>query len=465
MVMKGLLGRIVASKCSSRSSCDTLDKSQASACSEAGSSDTSEKKPVHSRQSEWAAAVKKVVTGVSMRRIQERVLGLSRTDISSSGGDIWLLGVCYKFSDQESSGDADTSDILAAFEHDFSSKILMTYRRGFDVIGDTKYTSDVNWGCMLRCSQMLVAQALLFHRLGRSWRKPLQKPLNSEYVDILHNFSDSEASSFSIHNLLQVGKNYGLAAGSWIGPYAMCRTWESLVRCRSDTQNLGEQPLQMAVYVVSGDEDGERGGAPVVCIEDASQRCAEFSKGQADWTPILLLVPLVLGLEKVNPRYVPLLRSTFTFPQSLGILGGKPGASTYIVGIQNDGALYLDPHEVQPSVNISRDDLEAETLSYHCNVIRHIPLDSIDPSLAIGFYCRDKDDFDDFCFRASKLADESNGAPLFTVAQAKSLSLSNPVGDSDVLGEAARFQEDDSFAVEPTNYAGGCTNEDDWQLL
>ncbi|KAJ7961980.1 Cysteine protease [Quillaja saponaria] len=468
--MVGHHEKIVCSKCSSRNSGDTLDKSPASVCSEAGSSDSkfskaslwssfftsaftvfetysasaaSEKKSVHSRQSGWAAAVKKVVNSGSMRRIHERVMGSRRTDISSLGGDIWLLGVFYKFSEQDSSGDADTGNRLAAFEQDFSSKILMTYRKGFNAIGDTKYTSDVYWGCMLRSSQMLVAQATLFHRLGRSWRKPLQKPLNREYVNILHIFGDSEASAFSIHNLLEAGKSYGLASGSWVGPYAMCRTWETLARCTRDTKDLEEQPLPMAVYVVSGDEDGERGGAPVVCIEDASKRCAEFSKGEADWTPILLLVPLVLGLEKVNPRYIPLLWSTFTFPQSLGVLGGKPGASTYIVGVQSDRVLYLDPHEVQPAVNISKDDLEANTSSYHCNVIRHIPLDSIDPSLAIGFYCRDKDDFDDFCFRASKLADESNGAPLFTVAQAT--TLSKPVGHNDVLGDTAGLQEDDSF--------------------
>jgi hypothetical protein len=46
-------------------------------------------------------------------------------------------------------------------------------------------------------------------------------------------------------------------------------------------------------------------------------------------------------------RYIPLLKETFTFPQSLGILGGKPGASTYIAGVQDDRALYLDPHETQ----------------------------------------------------------------------------------------------------------------------
>lgn len=43
-----------------------------------------------------------------------------------------------------------------------------------------------------------------------------------------------------------------------------------------------------------------------------------------------------------------MLGSTFTFPQSLGILGGRPGASTYIVGVQDDKAFYLDPHEVHP---------------------------------------------------------------------------------------------------------------------
>ena len=49
----------------------------------------------------------------------------------------------------------------------------------------------------------------------------------------------------------------------------------------------------------------------------------------------------------LHHRYIPSLRGVFTFPQSLGILGGKPGASTYIVGVQDDKALYLDPHEVQ----------------------------------------------------------------------------------------------------------------------
>ncbi|GMH18265.1 hypothetical protein Nepgr_020106 [Nepenthes gracilis] len=420
-----------------------------------------EKKSACSRVNGWAATVKKIVASGSMRRIKEQMLGLSKSNTTTSTGDIWLLGICYKASSEDSPhGDPVNTDGFAAFVEDFSSRILMTYRKGFLPIGDSKYTSDVNWGCMLRSSQMLVAQALVVHRLGRSWRKITNKQLEQDYIEILHQFGDSDESVFSIHKLLQSGAAYGLAAGSWVGPYAMCRTWESLARQMKD---LSDEPFPMAIYIVSGDEDGERGGAPIVCIEDVSRHCLDYSRGNADWTSILLLVPLVLGLDKVNPRYLPLLRATYTFPQSLGILGGKPGASTYIVGVQDEMAFYLDPHEVQPVVKINKGCLDADTSSYHCSVLRNFPLDSTDPSLAIGFYCRDKDDFDDFCCRASKLADESGGAPLFTVAHSRSSSTRASHCNKTVIG-AGEFEEVDSCGMESSAVAEG-SHEDEWQLL
>ncbi|KAK9063671.1 hypothetical protein SSX86_017542 [Deinandra increscens subsp. villosa] len=463
-------------------STDSPDRVSGSICSEAGPSnrkfpksslwsgflvsafsvfDThSESKVFHKKNKEtstgnhgWTAAVKRVMNGGSMRRIQERVLGY-KTNVSNSISDIWLLGVCYKICLEDPSQEPVHSSGYATFSEDFSSRILMTYRKGFMSIGDSKYTSDVNWGCMLRSSQMLVAQALLVHRLGRPWRKPLhQQPFDREYLEILHMFGDSEDSLFSIHNLLKAGESYALAPGSWVGPYAMCRTLETLARSKIEKNEPEDTLFPMAIYIVSGDEDGERGGAPVLCIEDASRICSEFSRNQADWSPLLLLVPLVLGLDKVNPRYLPFLAATFTFPQSLGILGGRPGASTYLIGVQDDKVFYLDPHDVQQTVNISKHNLEADTSSYHCNVIRQIPLESIDPSLAIGFYCRDKDDFDDFCSRASELAAESNGAPLFTITEARHSPKSS---------STSKTHEVDSF--DAADDAEGST-QDDWQLL
>lgn len=422
-------------------------------------SSTGEKETYNSRTYGWAIAWKRIVSSSgSMRRLHERIMGTSKTGVSSSSSDIWLLGVCYKGSPVESSHDASNGNGFAEFSHDFSSRIWVTYRKGFDAIGDSKFISDVNWGCMLRSSQMLVAQALLCHHLGRSWRKPSEKPFPHEYIEILDLFGDSEASNFSIHNLLQVGKPYGLAAGSWIGPYVMCRTWETLARLKR--QQNDKQSLPMAVYVVSGDENGERGGAPVVCIEDIANISSEHCEGREVWEPILLLVPLVLGLDKVNPRYFPSIWATFTFPQSLGIMGGKPGASTYIVGVQDDKAFYLDPHEVQSAVDLKKNKSQADTSSYHCNVVRHLPLDMIDPSLAFGFYCRDKDDFDDFCARASILADASDGAPLFTVTS--SHKRPNFVRE-DLLVHS--MDGEGEVEMENMNECDNSTQEDEWQFL
>jgi len=211
-------------------------------------------------------------------------------------------------------------------------------------------------------------------------------------------------------------------------------------------------------------KNGERGGAPVICIDDAARLCSEWSNGQGeDQVPILILVPLVLGVEKINPRYVPSLRETFTFPQSLGIAGGKPGASTYIVGVQDDQALYLDPHEVQQVVEISPDNMGVDTGSYHCSVVRQLPLSAIDPSLAIGFYCRNRDNFDDLCLRASVLASQSEGAPLFTVAQSLNKSKQNDALTSE--GGKSVVTVPEELLLESESMTAVPSSEDDWQIL
>lgn len=155
--MKEFRDKAGASKCSSKSTRDTPNRSLASASSEPGSggrvpskgsllssfftsafsvfdiyseSSACEKKAVHCRSNGWAAAVKKLVTAGSMRRIHERVLGPSRTGIPNSTSDIWLLGLCYKIAEDDSTTDATSSNGSAAFNQDFSSRILLTYRKG-----------------------------------------------------------------------------------------------------------------------------------------------------------------------------------------------------------------------------------------------------------------------------------------------------------------------------------------------
>lgn len=72
------------------------------------------------------------------------------------------------------------------------------------------------------------------------------------------------------------------------------------------------------------------------------------------------------------------------------------------------------------------------------------------------------DDFDDFCYRASKLADESDGAPLFTVAETHS---TNSGRQGNALDNCSRLAEGDTDGVVHMPNEEEEAHEDDWQFL
>src|SRR5882762_3242219 len=43
-------------------------------------------------------------------------------------------------------------------------------------------------------------------------------------------------------------------------------------------------------------------------------------------------------------------QALYTFPQSVGIAGGRPSSSYYFVGSQADNLFYLDPHHARPAI-------------------------------------------------------------------------------------------------------------------
>mmetsp|Transcript_7475 Transcript_7475/g.31655 ORF Transcript_7475/g.31655 Transcript_7475/m.31655 type:complete len:380 (+) Transcript_7475:594-1733(+) len=354
---------------------------------------------------------------------------------------VWMLGVRYQrkegaTDDERQSLVEQQEAAFPEFVEDFRSRLYITYRKDFPAIHDTFYTSDMGWGCMMRSGQMMFGQALLTHFLGRGFRKkPGSAP--QEYFSVLKLFADSPAAPFSIHNLAQMGLETGKQIGEWFTPSDISVA----------LRKLSERFLknQIAVYVsddgmVYRDEVQALGcagaGAPAAAADGGKAEAAE----DGEWNQsVVILIPLRLGLGNLNEIYSACIQQLFRFPQSLGIAGGKPKASLYFVASQGEKLFYLDPHQVAPTVDMSR--VPFDTSSYHCNAIHMLSVKELDPSLTIGFYCRNSRDFDAFCDSAKEAESQMGGTHLFGIAQTRP-----QYGSSDVSWpESEHFITEDDF--------------------
>ncbi|XP_017776267.1 PREDICTED: cysteine protease ATG4C [Nicrophorus vespilloides] len=320
----------------------------------------------------------------------------------SKESPVWLLGRCYhrKIENPEttelgtdvaaftSQGNLATNDDegFEGFKNDFISRIWMTYRREFPILNGSTYSSDCGWGCMLRSGQMLLAQALAYHFLGRGWRwQPDHMPTSRDAIlkDITHRkiikwFGDKQSrnSPFSIHSLVTLGESSGKKAGDWYGPGAVAHI------------------LKQAVKVAA--EDNYEFDSLTVCV---AQDCAvyvqdildECSNQDGKWKALILLIPVRLGTEKFNPIYAPALTALLTLDQCIGIIGGRPKHSLYFIGYQDDKLIHLDPHYCQEMVDVWANDFSLN--SFHCRSPRKLHLSKMDPSCCLGFYCGTKKDF------------------------------------------------------------------------
>lgn len=72
------------------------------------------------------------------------------------------------------------------------------------------------------------------------------------------------------------------------------------------------------------------------------------------WRPVLILVPLRLGLTSINRAYLPAIQAFFKLPQCVGIVGGRPNHAVYFIGFSGEELYYLDPHTAQYTVDLDK---------------------------------------------------------------------------------------------------------------
>lgn len=250
-----------------------------------------------------------------------------------------------------------------------ASRIWFTYRTGFTPIhkhetgpapvsflgsmllspttlmslNSTAFTLDVGWGCMIRTSQSLLANALL--------------AATGEANVAL--FYDNYDSRYSLHNFVRVASELPLEVkpGQWFGPSAASLSIKRLCALSGDLNVLVSESCNLVDLEVAALLD----------------------------KPLLVLLPIRLGIERVNELYHGSIAQLLTLPQLVGIAGGKPSLSYYFFGVQGEKLLFLDPHNLQL---VSHD-----RGSYRTAECRLLPMSQMDPSMVVGLVVKLYEDY------------------------------------------------------------------------
>lgn len=325
---------------------------------------------------------------------------------------------------------------------------------------------------------MLLAQAFRMHYKSRDWKPPnliakrRQDPFVRSILSWFADFPSVTDNLYSIHNMVATGlAKYDKLPGEWYGPGTVCYVLRDLVElherqyvqsrsgCNAEGANRSSDRRMFRVHVApqstvyrdaieelmtrdnvailkAGSVSNEPGKRPEPTHPlDAAweDELVESSDMAIDWDcPLLLLIPLRLGLNSFNEAYVRAVAHTFSLPQSVGGLGGRPRSARWFYGALSDGSKIfgLDPHTVQNAprkrsaqVNGKSSyvvDLSDEYLrSVHTTYPEVFCLQKMDPSIALGFFCRTRKDLEHVFSSVREWHAENRDSPeLFSVLDA-----------------------------------------------
>ena len=78
--------------------------------------------------------------------------------------------------------------------------------------------------------------------------------------------------------------------------------------------------------------------------------------------------------------------------------------------MQGDDLIYMDPHFSRTALETkAMNAYDEESLeTYHCTIPRKIHISHLDPSMLLGFYCRTREEFNDFCDYITQVNNNTN---------------------------------------------------------
>lgn len=96
--------------------------------------------------------------------------------------------------------------------------------------------------------------------------------------------------------------------------------------------------MLLIVYIQDVEKECRiREASPKKHVPWQTTRRTELPKSlKQQWKSLILLIPLRLGTEKLNPVYAHCLKLLLSTEYCIGIIGGRPKHSLYFVGFQGN---------------------------------------------------------------------------------------------------------------------------------
>lgn len=298
--------------------------------------------------------------------------------------------------------------------------IYFCYRKNFPPIYSNKtfktsYTSDSGWGCMIRCSQMLISKALyeIFKQQDLSTQKALYtsiiyfleypfqlENIPSVFIPVLNNFLKqiclkdqtspiyikSMTPPFSIKNLCYIGELFHKSAGEWFSDVNLANIYNIINTNFKCFDKISFLPFLTTIVketiinecFISNEND-------VIDKNDAIK--LQDDSVMYFYKAGIVLVSVRLGIDKIAQEYYDNIKEMFDCKQCIGIIGGKRGFAYYFVGYDSKYLYYLDPHVTKDS--LKKDRKPQQIVKHYLEKDFHwMTLNDLQPAFTVGFVFR-----------------------------------------------------------------------------
>ena len=310
--------------------------------------------------------------------------------------------------------------------------MLFTYGKNFPKISNYKnkktYTSDTNWGCMLRCGQMILSHGIyralkskkidtknaLYYSFSLFNNYPIKEEnLHKYFNGMINKFNlltkDGEGEDqktnkqikvkdffppFSIKTICDFGEFSERSAGEWFSDVVITHIFKNI----SEYYELFNSP-DLNIKIMNFQS----------CIEikDILNTCfiaKKYEKGNDNYIKLnqklyyfdkmgIIFVNIRVGLQAIPKEYYRGIKELFNLKECIGIIGGKTRQAYYFIGYNDneDSLLYLDPHvtkEDDKIININN------ILSKHLiKQVYSLKMSKMSTAFTIGFCFRNYEEF------------------------------------------------------------------------